>query len=184
MAGWRWPRLREAQGHLGDLTGHLPRVAGIDVLSVAREVDGEAGISPGPVKSVLLSATRSHRLVVVDLPRRLDPVAAETLRLAELTLVVAVADVRGIAATQQLLWELRDSTAELRAIVRRPRTGGIGPQLVADALQLPLAGSFGEDASIRQGAERGDPPGGAARSPLAKLSRRLLDRPELQDRAA
>ena len=142
------------------------------------------GPSPGPVKSVLRSATRSHRLVIVDLPRGLAPVAAETLRLAELTLLVAAADVRGIAAAQQLSRELKESTAELETVVRRPRGGGIGPQLVADALGLPLAGSFGPDASIRQGAERGDPPGRATRSPLAKLGRRLLDRLELQDRAA
>ncbi|QDP95118.1 septum formation initiator [Microlunatus elymi] len=182
VAGWRWPRLSGAEGHLGDLTGHLPRVAGIDVLSVARE--GELGLAPGPVKSVLLSATRSHRLVVVDLPRGQDPVAAEALRRAALTLVVAGADVRGIAAAQQLLRELRGTTAELGVVVRRPRGGGIGAQLVADALQLPLAGVVGEDASIRHGAERGDPPGRATRSPLGKLSRRLLDRLDFRDLAA
>jgi secretion/DNA translocation related CpaE-like protein len=35
-AGWRWPRLATARGHLGDLTGQLPAVEGVDLLSMAR----------------------------------------------------------------------------------------------------------------------------------------------------
>jgi Mrp family chromosome partitioning ATPase len=34
--GWRWPRLATARGHLGDLTGQLPSIDGIDLLSMAR----------------------------------------------------------------------------------------------------------------------------------------------------
>ena len=71
-AGWRWPRLATARGHLGDLTGQLPAVEGVDLLSMAR---GES--TPGwelqaeQLKSVLLSAMRSHDITVVDLPRTL-----------------------------------------------------------------------------------------------------------------
>ena len=75
-AGWRWPRLATARGHLGDLTEQLPSVEGVDLLSMAR---GES--TPGwelqaeQLKSVLLSAMRSHEITVVDLPRTLGTAA-------------------------------------------------------------------------------------------------------------
>lgn len=183
VAGWRWPRLVAAQGHLGDLAGHLPRVAGLDVLSAARE---DPGVVPTPdaVKAVLLSATRSHRITVVDLPRALDGCGREALRRADLTLLVAAADVRGIAAAHQFVPVLAEAATEVEVVVRRPRTGGVEAQLVAEALELPLAGVLREDAALRHGAERGDPPGRSARTPVARLSRRLLDRFDLESRAA
>jgi secretion/DNA translocation related CpaE-like protein len=173
-AGWRWPRLSAAHGHLGDLTGHLPRAAGLDVLSAARGSGAETEPGPDPVRAVLLSASRSHRLVVVDLARPAGAVGTEVLRRAERTLLVVGADVRGIAAAQQRAVGLRESVADVGVVVRRPRRGGIEPRLVAEALELPLAGTLAEDPSLRQAAERGDPPGRAARSPVARLSRKLL----------
>jgi secretion/DNA translocation related CpaE-like protein len=174
VAGWRWPRLGAIQGHLGDLTGHLPRIGGLDVLSTARD-DETTGVQPEAVRAVLLSATRSHRLVVVDLPRSFPPGAHGVLRGAALTLLVVSADVRGIAAAQRVADSLRDIAPALAVVVRRPRSGAIESGLVAESLGLPLAGVLGSDASLRHGAERGDPPGRVARSPLGRLSRRILD---------
>lgn len=182
-AGWRWPRLLTAQGHLGDLTGHLPRIAGVDIVSMVRDQPA----TPPPaesVKAVLLSATRSHRVTAVDLPRGIDGCGREALRRADLTVLLVAADVRGIAAAQQLAPILRDATTAVEVVVRRPRTGGVEAALVAEALGLPLAGQLKEDPALRQAAERGDPPGRSARSPLARLSRRLLERLEPERQAA
>ena len=41
--GWRWPRLVRARGHLGDLAEQLPRVDGVDVLSMGRGEGAELG---------------------------------------------------------------------------------------------------------------------------------------------
>ncbi|SDS52913.1 helicase/secretion neighborhood CpaE-like protein [Microlunatus soli] len=183
VPGWRWPRLVAAQGHLGDLSGHLPRLAGLDLLSAARE-DVVVIPTVDAVRAVLQSAARTHRLTVVDLPRALDPGGREVLRRADLALVVVAADVRGIAAAQQFVPALREAAIDVELVVRRPRSGGVEARLVADALELPLAGVLREDAALRQGAERGDPPGRASRGPLAKLSRRLLERIDVESRAA
>ncbi len=174
VAGWRWPRLNAAQGHLGDLTGQLPRVAGVDVLSTVRAEDPTGGPGVEAVRAVLASAVRSHRLVVVDLARRLDGIGREVLRRADHTVVVAGADVRATAAAQQLVGELRNLTGDLCLVVRRPRAGGVDGGLVADTLGLDLIGVVGHDASLRPAAERGDPPGRSARSPLSRLSSRVL----------
>lgn len=175
MAGRRWDSLSAAQGHLGDLTGHVPRVAGMDVLSMSRD-DGGAGLTleAGPVRAVVSSASRSHRLTVADLPRALTTSCREALHWADRTLLVVAADVRGIAAAQQMRSHLRSASSELQVIVRTPRSGGVSPGMVSDAVELPLAGVVGEDPSLRPAAERGEPPGRSARGPIAKLGRRLL----------
>ena len=106
-AGWRWPRLATARGHLGDLTGQLPSVEGVDLLSMAR---GES--TPGwelqaeQLKSVLLSAMRSHEITVVDLPRTLGAAAWEALRRAKLAVLLVRDDVRGVAAGREVVREL------------------------------------------------------------------------------
>ena len=89
VTGWRWPRLASARGHLGDFGGQLPRVEDIDVLSMARGTpSGGHGLSPVSVKAVLLSAMRSHDLIVVDLPRSLGPASREAILRADLVLLV------------------------------------------------------------------------------------------------
>jgi secretion/DNA translocation related CpaE-like protein len=175
VAGWRWPRLGAAQGHLGDLTGHLPRLGGLDILSTARG-EGPDTLSPEAVRAVLSSATRSHRVVVVDLPRSPAPAVVEALRRSTATLLVVSADVRGIAAGRVTAASLRDLTTVLALIVRRPRGGAIDAEVVAESVGVPLAGAVGTDATLRHGSERGDPPGRLPRSPLGRLSSRLLDR--------
>ena len=48
------------------------------------------------------------------------------------------------------------------------------PDLVATGVGLPLLASFADDLSLAVAAERGDPPGRAARSSLARLCGLLL----------
>ena len=172
--GWRWPRLATARGHLGDLTGQLPSVDGIDLLSMAR---GES--SPGwaprgeQLMAVLRSAMRSHKITVVDLPRVLAA-AGEALRRADLAVLVVRDDVRGIAAAREVVRDLEAESGHLRLVVRRGRSRLLEPRLVASGIGLPLLGSFSEDPTLLLAAERGDPPGRAGRSSLSRLCHQLL----------
>jgi secretion/DNA translocation related CpaE-like protein len=174
-AGWRWPRLATARGHLGDLTGQLPTVEGVDLLSMAR---GES--APGwelqseQLKSVLLSAMRSHQITVVDLSRALGAAACEALRRAELAVLLVRDDVRGVAAGREVIRELEGESDQLGLVVRQGRSRLLEPKLVATGVGLPLLGSFADDPTLILAAERGDPPARAARSSLARLCRRLL----------
>ena len=180
-AGWRWPRLATARGHLGDLTGQLPSVEGVDVLSMAR---GEA--PPGwelqaeQLKSVLLSAMRSHEITVVDLPRTLGTGAGDALRRAKVVVLVRD-DVRGVAAGREAVRRLEGVCDSLGLVVRQNRSRLLEPKLVATGVGLPLIGSFVDDPALIMAAERGDPPARSARSPLARLCRQLLgDLPQTQ----
>jgi secretion/DNA translocation related CpaE-like protein len=174
-SGWRWPRLASARGHLGDLTGQLPAVEGVDLLSMAR---GE--LTPGwelraeQLKSVLLSALRSHEITVVDMPRALGAAAWEALRRAQLTVLLVRDDVRGIAAGREVVRELGGECDRFGLVVRQRRSRLLDPNLVATGVGLPLLGSFADDAGLVLAAERGDPPGRSAHSSLARLCRELL----------
>jgi secretion/DNA translocation related CpaE-like protein len=176
VPGWRWPRLAAARGHLGDLAGQLPQVEGVDVLSMARGPGvTESGPDVEQVRAVLLSATRSHQLVVVDVARQLSPAGREALRRADLGLLVVLAQLRAIAAAQHLVGQLEDACTALHLLVRLTRPRGLAADAVAESLGLPLAGMLAEDPSLSVGAARGEPPGRAARSPLARSCCAVLD---------
>ena len=173
--GWRWSRLATAQGHLADLSDHLPRIADVGVLASDRTADGDLPIGVDAVRSVLTSAARHHRLVVLDLPREGSTASREALRCADRAVVLVGADVRGVAAGRQLIGRLSDTTTPLSAVVRVPRGGGIEPRMVAETLGLDLLAVLGEDPGLRRSGDGGEPPGRSPRSPLAKTSHAVLE---------
>jgi len=178
LAGWRWSRFAAARGHLGDLGGQLPRCDGVDVLAVDHAAAG-AVLQPDQLAAVLGSALASHHLVVVDLPRATPAAHDEVLRRAGTVLLLARADVRGVAGAEACRRELAPRCRDLRVVVRTGRGLRLDPGLVADALDLPLAGVLEEEAGLPVAAERGDPPGHATRSPLGRLCAGLLHAREL-----
>ncbi len=179
--GWRWPRLANARGHLGDLTGQLPAIDGVDVLSTARGEPPGWQLQPEQLKAVLQSAMRSHEMTVVDLSRALGLHVAEALRQAELVLLMVRDDVRGVAAGREVARELEGECPHLRLIVRQGRSRLLEPKLVATGIGLPLLGSFEDDPSLVLAAERGDPPARSGRSSLARLCRQVIATlPEMQ----
>ncbi len=174
LSGWRWDRLEAARGHLGDLAGQLPHSDGVDVLATDRRAPADTVLRPEQVGAVLDSAQRSHALTVVDLPRHLGPGHEEVLVRAGTVLLVVRADVRGVAAADGTARSLVPRCRSLEVVVRAGRGHGVDPALIADALDLPLAGVLEEDHTVLAAAERGDPPGHAPRSALARLCGQLL----------
>lgn len=176
--GWRWPRLSAAQGHLSGLAGRLPSVEGVDILAMPRWSpggdDGEPEPGPTAVAAVLDSLARTHALVAVDLPRVLSPAATRALQRADTCLLVVAADVRGVAAARQLALGVERLHSDLRVVVRSTRGGGLAPEAVAEGVGHPLAGVLAHDPAVPAAADRGDPPGRAARTKWGRGCRRLL----------
>jgi len=175
VPGWRWPRLDSARGHLGSLTGQLPQVDEVDVLSMSRS-SRERGAGPDAeqMQSVLLSAGRSHQLVVVDVPRQLTPAGREALKRADRVLLVVAAQLRAIAAAQTVVDQIEDTCTDLSVLVRLVKPRSVPASAVADGLGLRLLASVGEDPSLGGGSARGEPPGRAARSVLSRTCRTVL----------
>ncbi len=174
VPGWRWSRFEAASGHLGDIAGQLPHCDGVDVLAADRTVHPGLPLRPEQLAAVLGSAARSNDLTVVDLPRHLDPAHDEVLSRATRVLLLTRADVRGVAAADHAARALVLQSRAVEVVVRTGPGRVLAPALVAEALELPLAGVLEEDAGVRSAAERGDPPGRSARSSLGRLCARLL----------
>ena len=176
VPGWRWPRLGTASGHLGTLSGHLPQVEGVDILSMARgELQARSSPSADQMQAVLLSATRSHQLVVVDVSRQLTSAGREALRRADLALLMVIAQLRAVAAAQQMAEELEGACTTIGLLVRTTRPRGLSADVVAETLGLSLLATFADEPALGPAAARGEVPGRSARSPYAKSCLRVLD---------
>lgn len=172
LPGWRWPRLAGARGHLGDLSGQLPHSDGVDVLAMSRDEAGAGWrLAAEPLGAVLRSATRTHRLTVVDLPRSLSNASREAISQAHLVLLVVAGHVRGAAAARAMLSGLADLSADVAIIVRQVRPRLHDAESLAATLGLDLLGSIEHDLGLVSAAERGEPPASAS---LGEVCRAIL----------
>ncbi len=172
LDGWRWPRLARARGHLGELAEQLPCVDGVDVLSMGRGEHRELGAEQ--LRAVLESVRRSHDAIALDVSRDLGPDLLEPMSAGAAWLLVVRDDIRGVAAGRERAVELLEVDLCPGLVVRRGRSGILDPESVADGLGLELKGILADEPGLVLAAERGDPPGRSARSPLAQLARNLL----------
>lgn len=152
--GHRWSRLTGAQGEVGDIRGVLPAVEGVTLVAMDRAVGELPGVTA--VQAVVRSLARHHRLVVIDAGRTPWPAVRGLVRTAGRTLVVASAGVRSVASAGSVVraWELPDAGVVVRGTPRLR----VPPELVAEALDLPLAGVLPFDRRLAGAAEAGEPP--------------------------
>jgi secretion/DNA translocation related CpaE-like protein len=174
VRGIRWPDLVDIAGPIDppDLVGALPRRGDLSVLSCSR--DDIAGLSPETM-ALALEAGRARRdLVVVDLPRRIDDSASVVLGAADRVLLVVPAEVRACAAATRVAAAASVHTDALSVVVRGPSPGRLRTREVARALKLPLAGALRAETGLPHLLEKGMPPAGTGRGPLAELCRKLI----------
>ncbi|MEV4113503.1 septum site-determining protein Ssd [Nonomuraea sp. NPDC049695] len=169
--GARWGDLvaREGRINAGALQAALPSFGDLAVLSFHR---GEVAAIPAQaMRSVLEAGQRGFDLIVVDLPRHLDPAAIEALTRAKTTLVVATADVRGILSTVQVLGETRKHTSDIRAVLR---PGIVDEDTAASSLGIPSAGALPDQPRLTATLNRGELPRLGPRTVLGALCTTLL----------
>ncbi|MFE0702563.1 septum site-determining protein Ssd [Streptomyces sp. NPDC058872] len=157
--GRRWPDFAASKGRLASsaLEESLPSVRGVRMLSWGR--DDSTPVPPEAVRSVLAAARRRGGVVVVDLPRVVDPSAAEAMSQLDLGLLVVSGELRAVAAAQRMASAISPVVRDLRAVVRGPYAAGLDEQWVADALRLPLAGELPHDPGAIADQDAGLPPG-------------------------
>lgn len=171
--GARWPAFTDRRGRLSAaaLRAALPSVDGLAVLSRSR--DDAAPIPAPAMRAVLDAARRGAGLVVVDLPRHPDEAVGEALAVADVTLLVASCDVRGVAAASAVTAELSRTTSDLR-LVARTGSGRLSPDTVAASLGLPLAGRIADEPALPAALDSGVPPALSGRGPVARFCRTFL----------
>ncbi|WP_228718314.1 septum site-determining protein Ssd [Kitasatospora acidiphila] len=167
--GLRWPDLAAVRGRLNgaELTRSLPRPHGLHLLSWDR---GETtAIPPEAMRGVLAAARRRGGLVVVDLPRRPDPAAAQALEQADTGLLVLPAELRAMAAARRTAAAAGMRLSDLRAVVRRSGRVRLGGTEIAQGLGLRLAGEIPDETGLAADMEHGRPPGARGHGPLARF---------------
>jgi secretion/DNA translocation related CpaE-like protein len=172
--GLRWADLAATSGRVSAvaLRRALPVAHGAALLSFDRNCPRE--LPADALRSVLTAGQRAGGLVVVDLPRQATPSTAAALRLADLALLVVTPELRAVAAAARLAESVREWADNLQVLVRRTSVGDLPPGEIARTLRLPLAGQFRSEPGLAGTVERGIPPAGRDRGPLAAVCRQIL----------
>jgi secretion/DNA translocation related CpaE-like protein len=171
--GLRWPDM-QVRGRVAasSLRAALPGSSGLKLVSGARK-----GFAPEPdaVTAVVQAGRRGGDIVICDLPRELSPSARAALDLADLTVIVVPAELRACASARLVALRLKEHGILAQVLVRGPAPGGLTPDEVAEAVELPLLSYMphqrGLAASLERGhfADRRGPLIDAARHTLATL---------------
>ncbi|MDR1710880.1 MAG: P-loop NTPase [Propionibacteriaceae bacterium] len=168
-AGWRWPRLGGAEGHVGDLREYLPKVEGVSVVSMARE--NPADLAKGPLTAIIQALRRTHDLVVIDAGRGLTGGSREAIRLAGRRLLVVAGTVRGIAAADQVI---QAHGCPVEVVLRRTPGAAGDAGTVQDLLGQPVVATIGDDKAVALAADRGDLPWLSARRTYLRTCAKLV----------
>ncbi|MPZ61350.1 MAG: hypothetical protein GEU93_08640 [Propionibacteriales bacterium] len=182
VGGDRWPALVGISGRVSaqSLRMALPmvspssRMAALSLLSWDRG-DPQA-VPPDAIREVVAAGERGHDLVIVDLPRWVDPAGEQVLIKADVTLLVVPAEVRAVAAAGRVAARVRAMAAALEVVVRGPGPAGLTGAHVAEALQLPLAVEMRSDRRVASALDLGYGPWRLRRGPLAQACDVVLAR--------
>ena len=153
--GLRWPEVASTRGRVtaAAFRAALPTVGELAVLSFDRT--SEALDDPSVMRSMIGAAQRGCELVVLDLPRRLDLPAIEAALCADVLLLVATTDVRGVAGAQVVLGAVRDLCSDVRLALRRVPGAALTSEAVADTLGLPLVAELETRSSVSRSVNQG-----------------------------
>lgn len=172
--GLRWPALADADGRVDPpaLLRALPHRGDLVLLSFDRE---QLPSVPSEAMAATLDAGRRGRdVIVADLPRQLDDAAVLALQAADRALLIVPAELRATAAAARVARAVQLHCEDVAVVVRGPAPGKLRSREVASALGLPLVGSLRPEPAMCQALERGRPPAGEGKGPLADLCRRLI----------
>jgi secretion/DNA translocation related CpaE-like protein len=173
--GVRWPELAGSSGRLDAvaLVGALPARGDLALLSFDRRELGP--VPPEAMTAVLAAGRHARELVVVDLPRPLDPAAVVALQAADDGLLLVPAEIRAVTAAARVAGAAADHCARLRLVVRGPSPGRLTAGEISSSLRLPVAGTLRPELGLPATLEGGLAPTATGRGPLAVLCRRLVD---------
>ncbi|BCJ26419.1 septum formation initiator [Actinocatenispora sera] len=172
--GLRWPELSAARGRVdvAALRAGLPRQGELAMVSWDRGDEIEVPVEA--MEATLDAGRRGGDLVVIDLPRSLGPAAMCGVQAASEVLMPVTADIRACAAAVRVATQVGPHCRSLRVVVRGPAPGGLTARDVGAALGLPVAGVLRPEPDLAAALERGDPPTGSGRGPLAELCGQLV----------
>ena len=173
LSGIRWDSLAQATGRFSSrsLRETLPQQDGLAVLTWG--TGPRHLLDAFTVREVLSAAQRGSELVVVDLPRYPDAVAAEVLPRCDHVLLVAGLTVPSVVASSRVAAHLAESGRPVH-LLTRGRASALAPEEVASTLGLPLVGSMSDQRRLSEAIDLGLGPVHSPRGPLARAARSVL----------
>ncbi len=170
-SGVRWDALMQSAGRLSSraLREALPRRHELSVLTWP--VDRSRGLSTAAVREVLAAARRGYPGVVVDLPRRSDPIAEEVLARCDEVLLVSTMTLPAVSAAVRVGARLPGTATRL---VLRGRAAGLQRAEVERLLGLPVAAAMTDQRRLDEAVSLGLGPL-RSRGPLARAAREVAD---------
>jgi secretion/DNA translocation related CpaE-like protein len=176
-AGLRWSGLALGGGRVPVAALHealpvpyLGDRAGLTVLSCDRDGPGPDGAA---VRTVCAAGRRAGEVVVCDLSRYPGEPGTAALQSADLAILIVPAEVRACAAAAAVAQWVLSQGVGLQLVVRGPAPGGLTPNDISRALDLPLLTAMRPQPGLAGVLDRGEVPG-RARGPLAAAARRVL----------
>lgn len=171
VEGVRWDAITQTTGRLSasSLRAALPRVDGLGVLTWGS--GPPASLQAFAVREVVAAGRRGHDLVVLDLPRSMEPAIAEIIARCDDLVVVTTATVPAIAATSRLLaWTSEHGARQL--VVRGP---GVPIEEIRQLTGCARAVAMRNQRGLDEAVDLGLGPLRSRRGPLARVARELLD---------
>lgn len=175
--GLRWPGLSLGGGRVPAAALHAalpaPRLGergGLTVLSCDRDGPGPDAVA---VRTVCGAGRRAGETVVCDVPRHPCEPGTAALENADLAVLVVPAEVRACAAAATVAARVARHGLSLHLVVRGPAPGGLTPQDISRALDLPLLTSMRPQPGLSAALDRGVVPGRGP-GPLATAARGIL----------
>lgn len=127
------------------------------------------------VDAVFDSTRRAGAFTVADVPRPWTSPADRAVARADLTVLVAPADVRGAVGAARLAPQLAASGGRVGLVVRGPSPGGVGAEDIAAVADLPLLAAMRPQPGLARSIDAGDGLGGRGRGPLWRTAARVLE---------
>jgi secretion/DNA translocation related CpaE-like protein len=156
VPGLRWGDIEVDGGRVPAraLLAALPSVSGVSVLSVSSASGGE--LDRAALQTMVGAGRRACGLVVVDLPRGWDASSAGVGGPdLDVLFVVAVTEVRSVAAGRQIVTAAARSCADVRAVVRTTPGRSIEADAVADSLGVELVAAIPTRRAVRRAVDDG-----------------------------
>jgi len=171
LDGVRWDALQQTTGRLSarSLRDAVPRRKGLGVLTWSQGPQGS--LQAFAVREALSAAQRGHDVVVVDLPRRVDPLIEEVASRCDHVFVVVRPSVPGIAAATRVRAGL-GADRSLSLVVRRP---GIEAREVGRVIGLPVAVEMADQRGLAEALDLGAGPMRTARGHLGRAAAQALE---------
>lgn len=176
VRGAHWSDVTASRGRIPEdaLWQALPAVPGCRgsavLLGFGRGRD-DRGIEA--LDSVLDAVRRAGHSAVVDVPRRAPDQVGRVAARADLTVLLAPAEVRGCYAAARLVPALAETGARLGLVVRGPSPGGVGPGDIAAALSIPLIAAMRPQPGLARSIDGGSGLG-RVRGPLRRAAAAAL----------